>query len=65
MLSALLIMLLPSVNIYAVNLPEPIEPLPNDRQLEWYHREQMGFINFGMNTFYNAGWAYLDGSHCF
>ncbi len=57
MLSTLLIMLMSSVNIYAADLPKPVEPLPNDRQIEWYHREQMGFIHFGMNTFYNVEWG--------
>ena len=31
--------------------PTPVGPLPNDRQVEWYHREIMVFFHFGINTF--------------
>ena len=33
--------------------PEPIGPVPNARQIEWYHREMIAFFHFGMNTFTN------------
>lgn len=33
--------------------PTPVGPVPNDRQIEWYHREIMAFFHFGMNTFGN------------
>ncbi len=32
-------------------------PLPNERQLEWYHRGLMAFIHFGMNTFTDSEWG--------
>lgn len=31
--------------------PVPVGPVPNARQIEWYHREMIAFFHFGMNTF--------------
>lgn len=31
--------------------PKPVGPVPNARQIEWYHREMIAFFHFGMNTF--------------
>jgi alpha-L-fucosidase len=31
--------------------PKPVGPVPNARQIEWYHREIIAFFHFGMNTF--------------
>jgi len=31
--------------------PTPVGPVPNTRQIEWYHREMIAFFHFGMNTF--------------
>lgn len=33
--------------------PTPVGPVPNARQIEWYHREMIAFFHFGMNTFTN------------
>ena len=35
----------------AQSAPTPIGPVPNARQVEWYHREIIAFFHFGMNTF--------------
>jgi len=35
----------------AQSAPAPSGPVPNTRQIEWYHREIIAFIHFGMNTF--------------
>lgn len=42
---------------FAVNAqtaPTPVGPVPNARQIEWYHREIIAFFHFGMNTFANV-----------
>lgn len=31
--------------------PEPVGPVPNERQIEWFHREIIAFFHFGINTF--------------
>ncbi|MBN2035477.1 MAG: alpha-L-fucosidase [Chitinispirillaceae bacterium] len=37
--------------------PPPVEPVPNAKQLEWYHRELMAFFHFNMNTFTGDEWG--------
>ncbi len=37
--------------------PEPYGLTPNERQIEWYHREQQAFIHFNMNTFTGNEWG--------
>jgi alpha-L-fucosidase len=38
--------------------PAPYGLTPsNNRQIEWYHREQQAFIHFGPNTFQNVEWG--------
>jgi alpha-L-fucosidase len=38
----------------AQTAPTPVGPVPNARQIEWYHREMIAFFHFGMNTFTNV-----------
>ena len=57
LLAALVFMFIPQLNIHAADPPAPVGPIPNARQLEWYHREMTGFIHFGINTFYNQEWG--------
>lgn len=35
----------------AQKAPEPVGPIPNHRQTEWYDREMIAFFHFGINTF--------------
>ena len=37
--------------------PTPIDPVPNAKQIEWYHRETMVFLHFNMNTFTGNEWG--------
>jgi len=43
-----------SLSSHAQTAPVPFGPLPNARQIEWYHREIIAFFHFGMNTFTNV-----------
>ncbi len=40
-----------------INPPEPIGPLPSERQLAWHALEYYAFIHFNMNTFTNMEWG--------
>ena len=41
------------LSMHAQPAPTPVGPVPNARQIEWYHREIIAFFHFGMNTFTN------------
>jgi len=37
--------------------PEPVGPVPSDRQLAWHNMKYYAFVHFNMNTFTNMEWG--------
>lgn len=52
-----LLVLIIMVACKSVSPPEPIGPLPSERQLAWHELEYYAFIHFNMNTFTNMEWG--------
>ncbi len=40
-----------------VKPPEPVGPLPSERQLAWHDLQYYAFVHFNMNTFTNMEWG--------
>ncbi len=40
--------------------PEPILPIPDERQIAWQELEYYGFVHFNMNTFSDREWGFGD-----
>jgi len=43
-----------------VQSPEPVLPIPSERQLAWHDMEFYAFVHFNMNTFSNMEWGFGD-----
>jgi len=55
-----LFVLLIAVSCSNVTPPEPLLPVPSERQLAWNDMEYYAFIHFNMNTFSNMEWGFGD-----
>jgi len=53
-LGAAAVVLLPLLLPAQQTTPGSVRPIPNAKQVEWYHREIFAFFHFGMNTFTNV-----------
>ena len=48
------------VGCKSVPPPDPVGPLPSERQLAWHELGFYAFVHFNMNTFTNKEWGYGD-----
>ena len=40
--------------------PEPLYPIPSDKQMSWQEMEYYAFIHYSLNTYTNQSWGYGD-----
>ena len=56
----LMILLLLACTSKEVDPPDPLYPVPTERQMAWHEMEQYAFVHFTTNTFTNKEWGYGD-----
>uniref|UniRef100_UPI003216E499 alpha-L-fucosidase n=1 Tax=uncultured Draconibacterium sp. TaxID=1573823 RepID=UPI003216E499 len=57
-----LLILLMTISCSRVTPPEPVQPIPSERQLAWHDLEYYAFVHFNMNTFSGMEWGMGDES---
>lgn len=55
-----LMLILVACTSTSVNPPDPLYPVPTERQLAWHEMEQYAFVHFTTNTFTDLEWGYGD-----
>lgn len=55
---ALALLLVFSFSCSVTQPPDPIGPIPSERQLQWHEMEFYAFVHFNMNTFTNMEWGF-------
>jgi alpha-L-fucosidase len=55
-----LLVLLITISCSNVTPPEPVLPVPSERQLAWNDMEYYAFVHFNMNTFSDMEWGFGD-----